>query len=36
MDVSVLRSLFVIVSAYQERGGTASHDLLFGGARLRF
>jgi hypothetical protein len=36
MDVSVLRSLFVIVSAYQERGGMASHDLLFGGARVRF
>jgi hypothetical protein len=36
MDVNVLRSLFVILSAYRERGGLESHDLLYGGARLRF
>jgi hypothetical protein len=36
MDVSVMRSLFVIVSVYRERGGIESHDLLYAGASFRF
>jgi hypothetical protein len=36
MDLSVLRSLFVIVSVYRERGGIESHDLLYTGASFRF
>jgi hypothetical protein len=36
MDVSLLRSMFVIVSAYRERGGIEGHDLLYAGASFRF
>lgn len=36
MDVSVMRSLFVIVSAYRERGGIESHDLVYAGVSFRF
>jgi hypothetical protein len=35
-DVSVLRSLFVIVSASRERGGIETHDLLYTGVSFRF
>jgi hypothetical protein len=36
MDVSLARSLFVIVSAYRETGGIEAHDLLYTGLSLRF
>ncbi len=36
MDASLLRSLFVIVSAYRERGGIEGHDLLYAGVSFRF
>jgi hypothetical protein len=36
MDVSLLRSLFVIVSAHRERGGISRHDLLYAGVSFRF
>jgi hypothetical protein len=36
MDVSLLRSLFVIVSAHRERGGISGHDLLYAGVSFRF
>jgi hypothetical protein len=35
-DVSLLRSVFIIVSAYRERGGIEGHDLLYVGASFRF
>jgi hypothetical protein len=36
MDVSLARSLFVIVSAYRETGGVEAHDLLYAGLSFRF
>lgn len=36
MDASLLRSVFIIVSAYRERGGIEGHDLLYTGASFRF
>jgi hypothetical protein len=36
MDVSLARSLFVIVSAYRETGGIEAHDLLYAGLSFRF
>ena len=36
MDVTLLRSLFLIVSGYRERGGTSGHDLLYAGVSFRF
>jgi hypothetical protein len=36
MDASLLRSVFIIVSAYRERGGIEGHDLLYAGASYRF
>lgn len=36
MDVSLLRSVFIIVSAYRERGGIEGHDLLYAGGSFRF
>jgi hypothetical protein len=35
-DVSLARSLFVILSAYRETGGIEAHDLLYTGLSLRF
>jgi hypothetical protein len=36
IDVSLARSLFVILSAYRERGGIQAHDLLYSGLSYRF
>jgi hypothetical protein len=36
MDVSLRRSLFVILSAYRETGGLEAHDLLYAGLSYRF
>lgn len=36
MDVTLLRSLFMIVSAHRERGGISSYDLLYTGVSFRF
>lgn len=36
MDVSLARSLFVILSAYRETGGLEAHDLLYTGLSYRF
>jgi hypothetical protein len=36
MDVSLMRSLFVILSAYRETGGLEAHDLLYAGLSYRF
>jgi hypothetical protein len=36
MDVSLARSLFVILSAYRETGGLEAHDLLYAGLSYRF
>ncbi|HMA40055.1 MAG TPA: hypothetical protein VKP10_08255 [Gemmatimonadales bacterium] len=36
MDVSLARSLFVILSAYRETGGLEAHDLVYAGLNYRF
>ncbi len=36
LDASLLRSVFIIVSAYRERGGIEGHDLLYTGVSYRF
>lgn len=36
MDVSLARSLFVILSAYRETGGLEAHDLVYAGLSYRF
>ena len=36
LDVSLARSLFMIVSAYREHGGIEAHDLLYAGVTFRF
>jgi hypothetical protein len=36
VDVSVTRSLLLIVSAYREHGGTDAHELLYAGLSSRF
>lgn len=36
MDVSLKRTLFVILSAYRETGGLEAHDLLYAGLSYRF
>jgi hypothetical protein len=36
MDVSLARSVFVILSGYRERGGIEAHDLLYAGFSYRF
>jgi hypothetical protein len=36
LDVSLARSLFMIVSGYREDGGIEAHDLLYAGLTFRF
>ncbi len=36
LDVSLARSLFIIVSGYREDGGIEAHDLLYAGLTFRF
>jgi hypothetical protein len=36
MDVSIARSVFVVVSGYRERGGTGGHEQLYAGLSFRF
>jgi hypothetical protein len=36
LDVSLGRSLFMIVSAYREHGAIEAHDLLYAGLTFRF